>query len=117
METPIYSRRYTKSGKGRGVYESPTAYPTSDESLLDMDGRSLWKYIIVEKAIEISERNCYGIDIYENGNSLIIKISLDLPCALTELGGILGLANMITISKAKLRRGLTLSILYEMDIT
>ena len=112
----IYSMHYSKSGEATCEKQDSELLFEPGTPIVDMTSNMRSRYIVVQKAIDVSKLNRYDLDIYNSDCSLIMDISVDIPGDLTDLRGILSLAVGISITPAENNRSATLTIIYDLDM-
>ncbi len=112
----IYSLHYSKSGKATCHQQNSELLSEPPTPLVDMTSDLRSRYIVVQKAIEVSKLNRYDLDIYDSDRTLIMDISVDIPGDLTDLRGILSMAVGISVTPAENSRSATLTIIYDLEM-
>lgn len=113
MPEPVYSRRYPRDGKS-GRAKEAVEFEALGKEKLDFLRRQQRRNLILGKVIEVTNRSHCDVDVFEGNGTMLVKIYLDFPRAISELDGMLSMAGTIAISDAKDGHDVVLSIIYDL---
>ncbi len=114
MPEPIYSRRYPRDGEGGCAKAAAESESLGSEKAGLARGHAR-RDMILGKVIEATSRSRCDVDVFEDEGTMLVKIYLDFRRSISELAGMLRMADTFSINDASDGPDSVLTILYDLD--